>query len=94
MYSDCIRLQKLSCDSLTNIEKWLQNPCQCQKCQIAETILDKHISNMTITRHPKFTHENLLLTSKMIIKIQLETMKQQFLKSNENYDYIVRNYFV
>lgn len=81
MYTKCVRLSKLNCGSLNNIEKWLQTQCTCNSCQITDMYLEDRVGNTTITRHPKLTHHNLLLTSKMIIKIKLEIEKQTLLQS-------------
>ena len=83
MYTKCTRLPKISFNSIANIEKWIHKSCNCHECQAADVNLEEYISNVTITRHPKLTHQTLLLTSKMIIKIQLEITKQVLLQSTE-----------
>jgi len=83
MYSKCQRLSKLSFNSFSGIEKWLDKKCTCQNCQEASLNLENRAANTTITRHSKFTHNNLLLTSKMILKIKLEIEKQKLLNLND-----------
>ena len=82
MYVKCCKMDNLSCDSIVKIEKWINKHCMCTECQSAFNNLNKHIRNITIERHPKFTYNNLFLTSKMLIKIDLEITKQKILKSD------------
>lgn len=79
MYSNCSRLSKLPLNTISSIEKWLEKKCTCHNCQEAIQNLENRVSNTTITRQSKFIHNNLLLTSKMIIKIKLEIEKQKLL---------------
>ena len=81
MYSKCQRLSNLSLNSISSIEKWVNTTCTCHHCQETIHNLENSIENTTITRHSKFIHNNLLLTNKMIIKINLEIEKQKLLNS-------------
>ena len=81
MYSKCQRLSNLSLNSISSIEKWVNTICTCQHCQETSHHLENIIANTTITRHSKFIHNNLLLTNKMIIKINIEIEKQKLLNS-------------
>lgn len=80
MFSKCKKFNQLSCDSIIQIEKWVCKNCVCEECLSASNKLDTHINSITIQRHPTFIHNNLFLTSKMLIKINLEIIKKQILK--------------
>jgi hypothetical protein len=75
MYSNCKKLKKLQVNSLYNIEKWIMKDCNCAKCQETNQNMIIDISKIKLKQHPKMNHESLLLTNKMIIKIQLEITK-------------------
>jgi hypothetical protein len=66
--------------SLNLIEKWIINDCNCKECIEKTKNLKRDISKIKIKRHPKSLQHNLLLTSKMIIKIQLEITKKNIEK--------------
>ena len=79
MSSNCIKLKNNTLQSMSGLEKWLLKSCNCSKCLKEHTDLDKIIYNIMINKHPKISHNNLTLTSKMIIKIQVELAKKHIL---------------
>lgn len=77
----CGSKKKVNSNYYEHIEKWLFKECDCDNClQISEK-LNKYISGFQLLKLGKNTNEKINLTSKTIIKIQIELIKAKMKKS-------------
>jgi hypothetical protein len=80
MSCKCLKLNKINLCDLLSIENWINKQCNCSECVKINQIYKEKISKYIIKRYPKSVCNNLSLTSKMIIKIQLEIAKVKLLE--------------
>lgn len=79
MFSNCVKLKNRTLDNVSSLEKWLFKKCTCSGCKKSYNHINNIIDNTTIEKNNTLIHDNLLLTSKMIIKIQTEIAKKHIL---------------
>ena len=71
----CGHQKKVNSNYYDHIEKWLFKNCECQNCTQISDNLKKYIKDFQLLKLGKTNNEKINLTSKTIIKIQIELIK-------------------
>tara|TARA_Y100000389_G_C17066784_1_gene319983 strand:- start:118 stop:363 length:246 start_codon:yes stop_codon:yes gene_type:complete len=73
----CKKNKNIDTTQIYKIERWILNDCSCNKCK--NITIENIISDIKIHKEPNIQLSELMLTSKMIIKIQTEIAKKHIL---------------
>jgi len=73
----CEKLKNINLKEYSSIKKWLLFNCMCKNCKINKLFINNKISKLKIKKYTKTYNKKLILTNKMIIKIQIEIKKKE-----------------
>ena len=75
----CKKNKKCDLNKIQHIEKWILDNCNCNRCR--QNSIKNIMSDIKIKKEQNIQLNELTLTSKMIIKIQIEIAKKFILNS-------------
>ena len=76
----CKKFKRIDTNKIKSIEKWILDDCNCNICNKDNYITDI-LQSIKIKKEDNVQLEELTLTSKMIIKIQMEIVKKHLLET-------------
>ena len=76
----CKKFKRIDTNKIKSIEKWILDDCNCNICNKDKYITDI-LQSIKIKKKDNVQLEELTLTSKMIIKIQMEIVKKHLLET-------------
>lgn len=76
----CKKFKRIDTNKIKSIEKWILEDCNCNICNKDNYITDI-LQSIKIKKEDNIQLEELTLTSKMIIKIQMEIVKKHLLET-------------
>ena len=76
----CKKFKRIDTNKIKSIEKWILDDCNCNICNKDNYITDI-LQSIKIKKKDNVQLEELTLTSKMIIKIQMEIVKKHLLET-------------
>ena len=78
MKSYCKQNKNINTGKIEKIEKWILDDCKCSQCKY-DSYMKNIVSDIKIKKEANIQLNELTLTSKMIIKIQMEIVKKHLL---------------
>jgi hypothetical protein len=75
MIKKCKKYKNMRINRLASIEKWILEECYCNVCN-QNTYLNGVLQSIQIQKEANIQLNELTLTSKMIVKIQMEIVKK------------------
>ena len=76
----CKKLKRIDTNKIKSIEKWILDECNCNVCN-KDNYITSILRSIKIKKEDNVQLEELTLTSKMIIKIQMEIVKKHLLET-------------
>ena len=76
----CKKFKRIDTNKIKSIEKWILNECNCNVCN-KDNYITSILQSIKIKKEDNVQLEELTLTSKMIIKIQMEIVKKHLLET-------------
>ena len=76
----CNKFKRIDTNKIESIEKWILDECNCNVCN-KDNYITSILRSIKIKKEDNVQLEELTLTSKMIIKIQMEIVKKHLLET-------------
>ena len=76
----CNKFKRIDTNKIKSIEKWILDECNCNVCN-KDNYITSILRSIKIKKEDNVQLEELTLTSKMIIKIQMEIVKKHLLET-------------
>ena len=76
----CKKFKRIDTNKIESIEKWILDDCNCNVCN-KDNYITSILQSIKIKKEDNVQLEELTLTSKMIIKIQMEIVKKHLLET-------------
>ena len=76
----CKKFKRIDTNKIESIEKWILDECNCNVCN-KDNYITSILQSIKIKKEDNVQLEELTLTSKMIIKIQMEIVKKYLLET-------------
>lgn len=76
----CKKFKRIDTNKIESIEKWILDDCYCNVCN-KDNYITSILQSIKIKKEDNVQLEELTLTSKMIIKIQMEIVKKHLLET-------------
>ena len=76
----CKKFKRIDTNKIESIEKWILDDCNCNVCN-KDNYITSILQSIKIKKEDNVQLEELTLTSKMIIKIQMEIVKTHLLET-------------
>ena len=76
----CKKFKRIDTNKIKSIEKWILDDCNCNICN-KDNYITGILQSIKIKKEDNVQLEELTLTSKMIIKIQMEIVKKHLLET-------------
>ena len=78
----CKKFKRIDTNKIESIEKWILDDCNCN-CNVCykDNYITHILQSIKIKKEDNIQLEELTLTSKMIIKIQMEIVKKYLLET-------------
>jgi len=76
----CKKFKRIDTNKIKSIENWILDDCNCNVCN-KDNYITSILQSIKIKKEDNVQLEELTLTSKMIIKIQMEIVKKHLLET-------------